>query len=356
MKKIILAAGGTGGHLFPAVALSEELTKKNIDTLLITDKRHADLAIKSGLKIKIISSASSSGGIIKKAKSVLIILKGIIEARAIIKKEKADAVIGFGGYPSLPTMIAALTLGKKTIIHEQNSVLGRTNRLLAQFVDKIATSFPTTMYTEKYSAKTISTGNPVRASVAKVREMPYQKPDNDSKFNILITGGSQGAKIFGTLITNAILAIDKKYHPKIKVIQQCREEDIAQVNDDYKKAGVEADVAPFFSDMPKRLAEAHLVIARAGASTISELTVTGRPSILIPLPSAMDDHQTINALSLEERAACFLLKQTDATPETLAKMITDYIKKPSLLEKQAIRAFELGEEHAAKKLLDVVVG
>jgi len=311
MKTVILASGGTGGHIFPAIAVSDELIKRGYRTILITDIR-AEKYIKNNSKIErcfseihTISTSSLAGNIFKKVNAAKDIGIGYFQAQKIIKDVKADIVVGFGGYPSFPTMYSACSLSRSnpnllTLLHEQNSVLGQVNAFLVDKVKKIATSFRETgLISEKNKDKQSFVGNPVRDSIKNIRDFDYKIFDDKTTFKILVVGGSQGASIFSDVIPEAIKDLPDDIRNKIRIDQQCRKEDVDKVAKIYGDLNVSADVASFYEDIAIRIANAHMVIARCGASTVSELSVAGRPAIFVPYKYAKDNHQMKNAISFK---------------------------------------------------------
>ena len=357
-KLIVLAAGGTGGHVFPAEALAEVLLARGQRVVLITDKRFANFqtGALSRLETRTIRTGTFVGTPIKKILGALGLLAGVAQAWLLLRKLKPDVVVGFGGYPSFPTLFSAAKLGIHTVIHEQNSVLGRANRLLAGKVDNIATSFPTTlMMEEKDKVKIVVIGNPVRASVKAIRNLPYSPITQDGKVNILVTGGSQGATIFSKIVPAAIAALPDNLRARIRVDQQCREADVEATRAAYAQLSINADIAAFFVDLPTRLAGAHLVIARSGASTVFELAVAGRPAILVPLPTSMDNHQYYNANAFEDVGGGWLMSQDGFTAASLAARLEAFITAPDTLINAAENAKKLGYENAAENLADMVL-
>lgn len=354
---VVLAAGGTGGHIFPAEALAEELTLRGHKAILITDARREQytFAQTNNIDVHVVYTKSPKGGLSGKVKAVAGIFIGLYQAKKLLKKIKPDVVVGFGGYPSLPTVLAALILNIKTVIHEQNSVMGRVNRHLATMADKIATSFADVRFIgKKDQKKIILTGNPVRPHIKAVRELPYPALDKDSHLHILVTGGSQGASVFSEIIPEALVSLPKDVKNRIRIDQQCRKEDIDMVRKIYEDAGINADLATFFNDMSARLASAHLLICRAGASTIAEITASGRAAILVPYMHATDDHQTHNARAISDKGAAFLMPQKIIRADLIAEYIKDFLARPEALVKTAVNAFELGIIDADKRLADVV--
>jgi len=351
--RIILAAGGTGGHVFPAEALAEELLARDYkNVFLISDKRANDYkGTLAGLERFTIRSGTFGRGLLTKLTAVADVFIGIVQARKILKNLQPDVVVGFGGYPSFPTLYAASLLGIPTIIHEQNSVLGRANRLLVKKVNAIATSFKKTqLIEEKYQAKTYFTGNPVRAGIKAINEVNYSELAQEGIMRILVTGGSQGATIFSKIVPEAIAALPEAHKKRIRIDQQCRKEDVDFTRAAYQKLGISADIAAFFSDIPARLAAAHLVIARAGASTIAELTAAGRPSLLVPLPNSMDNHQYYNAIELETAGGAFMMPQDGFTALALSAKIESFLNLPEKLAKAAVSAKNCGKIQAASDL------
>lgn len=357
-KTIILAAGGSGGHIFPAEGVAEVLLARGYKVILITDKRFANF--KTGalaqVETRTIQTGTNAGSFFKKIAGLIGLGVGIVQARLMLAKLKPDCVVGFGGYPSFPTIFAASSLKIPTIIHEQNSVLGRANRLLAGRVEVIATSFPETlMLAEKDQAKIVVTGNPVRASVRSLRFIPYSTISGDSKVNILVTGGSQGASIFSQVVPAAIALLPAHLRARIRINQQCRAEGVKATKTAYETLKINADIAAFFPDIPARLAGAHLVIARAGASTIFELAASGRPAILVPLPTSMDNHQDHNASAFEAVGGGWVMTQDGFTAASLAARLEEFLTSPDTLAKAAENAKKLGVENAAEVFVDEIL-
>lgn len=354
---VVLAAGGTGGHIFPAQALAEELVARGIRVTLVTDKRFANYTQSfDRVEVKIIRSGSMSGSFIRRALNIVNILVGIWQARNILKSLQPIAVVGFGGYPSFPTMVAAALTHCYSVTHEQNSVLGRANRLLALYVTKIATSFMRTSHVpQQVQSKMVFTGNPVRGSIRALHEVPYPSVSMDGKVNVLVLGGSLGATVFSKVVPEAIRLLPVELRNRIRLDQQCRKADIDAVRAAYDAMGVNANLATFFDDVPARLASSHLVIARAGASTVAELLVAGRPAILVPYPRAMDDHQTFNANTIEDCGGGWLMPEGGFTPQALADKLEQFLNLPNLLADAAAKARAAGHPNAAKLLAHLVL-
>jgi UDP-N-acetylglucosamine--N-acetylmuramyl-(pentapeptide) pyrophosphoryl-undecaprenol N-acetylglucosamine transferase len=352
---IVLAAGGTGGHLFPAEALGHELRARGYSVHLVTDSRAERFAGKFPAdEIHVVPSATiGSKNPIAVARSLLTLWRGMRAARRLFGKLKPKAVIGFGGYPTVPPLLAASGMGIPTIIHEQNAVMGRANKMLAQKVKAIAGGF-LPEGSGKYADKTIVTGNPVRPDVIAASATPYKPSGPDDVFNLVVFGGSQGAQFFSAAIPSALCLIDADLRKRIHVVQQARPEDKDKVASCYSKLGMPADVSPFFSDMPAKIADANLVICRSGASTVSELAVIGRPSVLVPYPYALDHDQAANAAALKAKGGAEVIAQSALTPEKLSDIIRTAMADPARLDAVAKAARETGKPQAATALADLV--
>lgn len=354
---ILLAAGGTGGHLFPAYALAEELGRRGYIVDLVTDMRGDRYGTGfPARKVHQIPSATLTGkSPVAVAQTVWTLSKGIGAAVKLLGKIRPAVVIGFGGYPTFPPLMAARLRGIKTVLHEQNAVLGRANRMLAARVDAIATSFERVKYLDgPLIAKAHLTGNPVRDVVIQLTSRPYWTPDTADYVNLLVFGGSQGARYFSDTLPPALAQLPQEIRPRLRIVQQAREEDVERVRQAYRELGIAAEVAPFFVNLPEIMAEAHLVIARAGASTISELTVMGRPSILVPLPHALDNDQLNNALTLAESGGAWCIEQEDLDAQRLAHELQRLIGEPILLLEAANAARGQGRPDAVQRLADLV--
>jgi UDP-N-acetylglucosamine--N-acetylmuramyl-(pentapeptide) pyrophosphoryl-undecaprenol N-acetylglucosamine transferase len=355
-RAVLLAAGGTGGHLFPAQALSEELRRRGIPVELATDERAGKYAGSFPARaIHTIPAATpTGGGFVSKVMAALQLGRGTLTARGVIKRTKPLCIVGFGGYPTVPPVMAATMLNVPSILHEQNAVMGRANRFLAKRVSRIATGFPNmTSPDETIQAKIVHTGNPVRPAVIEAAKIPY--PDTSGgRLRVLVTGGSQGARVMADIVPPAIEAMAPEMRARLDVVQQARGEDEARVSDAYKELGLAAEVAPFFSDLPQRMAWAHLVIARSGASTVSELAVIGRPAILVPFPFALDNDQAANAAHLARTGAVEVVRQNDFTVEWLAAALTRMVLRAEGLTARAEAAKSAGVPDAAARLADLV--
>lgn len=356
MTTIVLSAGGTGGHLFPAQALAAELIRRKRRVVLMTDARGRTYE-KSfpGASIATVPSASpSNASAVGRLLVPLRIMAGVVASSRKLSKQKPAAVVGFGGYPSLPVMIAAWLAGLPTVIHEQNAVLGRVNRLLATRMRAIAASLPFARFAPKDANRVHLTGNPVRAEAVALSQAPYDPPNETDPIRILIFGGSQGAKVFGEIVPPAFASLADSVRNRLEIVQQVRPEELDTIRSAYAKIGIRAEVQAFFNDLPHRMAAAHLVICRSGASTVSELTVIGRPSILVPYPFATDDHQTANATVLEDAGGAWLVRQPDFTIEMLSALLAEIFVQPDELARRAEAAASLGKPDAAQRLADLV--
>jgi UDP-N-acetylglucosamine--N-acetylmuramyl-(pentapeptide) pyrophosphoryl-undecaprenol N-acetylglucosamine transferase len=352
---IVLAAGGTGGHVFPAQALAEVLSARGWRIALLTDSRGTAFGDQvAGLESYRIKAARIGGGAWSKLKGLTQLGLGFFQARKILRGLAPSAAVGFGGYPSVPTMWAATGARIPTLVHEQNAVLGRANRLLASRVDRIATSFdPDIVVRPNQRGKTLLTGNPVRSAIRDIANAPYPRRQTENEpLSLLVFGGSQGARILSDVVPAAIASLPAAIREKLQIVQQCRAEDLDRVRQVYSKAGIEADLAPFFDDMPVRLAAAHLVIARAGASTIAEVTTAGRPIILVPFKHAMDDHQTANARAIDITGGGWMMPEDDFTEVALAAKLQTLLTDLDLLPAAAAHARDAGWPDAAERLAD----
>ncbi len=354
---VVLAAGGTGGHVFPAEALAAELAGRGVRLSLVTDRRGGALGGYLGAveTHRIRAGGLAGKGVVARLRSTPELAWGTVQARALLKRLGPDAVIGFGGYASVPTMLAASFAGLQTAIHEQNAVLGRANRLLARRVGRIATSFAVVDGLPADAAgKVTHTGMPVRPESAAVRERPYPSLAGDGPVHVFVFGGSQGARVFSDVVPEAVGRLSESWRLRLRISQQCRPETLEDTRGAYRELGVEADLSAFFGDVPERLAAAHLIIARAGASTVAESTAVGRPAILVPYPFAIDDHQTVNARCVDEAGAGWLMPEGAFTPEALAARLESLFGRPAVLDRAAACARAAGRADAAVRLADMV--
>ena len=354
---VLLAAGGTGGHLFPAQALAEELQRRAIIVDLVTDMRgdRYGTGFPARQVYRVPAATLAGRSPMAMARTAGLLARGLAVAYRLLGKVRPQAVIGFGGYPTFPPLKAASLRGIPTAVHEQNAVLGRANRMLAKSVSRIATSFETTRFLgPELQAKAVLTGNPVRAAVIEAAQRTYAKPDPAGQIELLVFGGSQGARFFSEVVPPALALLPADLHGRLNVVQQARAEDLDRVVAAYRDSGSRAEVAAFFRDLPQRMAAAHLVVGRSGASTVAELTVIGRPSILVPLPHALDNDQLQNAARLAESGAAWCIEQKDLSPERLAGDIGALLGDPDRLEAASAAAKRLGRPDAVGRLADLV--
>jgi UDP-N-acetylglucosamine--N-acetylmuramyl-(pentapeptide) pyrophosphoryl-undecaprenol N-acetylglucosamine transferase len=353
---ILLAAGGTGGHVFPAEALGHELRARGYSVHLVTDSRAERYAgTFPADEIHVVPSATfGSKNPIALARTGWKLWTGLRAARRLIGRLKPLAVVGFGGYPTVPPLMASTAMGVPSMIHEQNAVMGRANKALAGKVQAIAGGFlPETE--GPYADKTVTTGNPVRPAVLTASVVPYVASRGSDPFRLVVFGGSQGAQYFSSAVPTALSLLDQAERDRLAVTQQARPEDKDRVTSCFAKLKAPADISSFFSDMAERLATAHLVICRSGASTVSEIAVIGRPAILVPYPHALDHDQAANAAALVGTGGAQVVPQSDLSPERLAALVSAAMKEPERLEKMAAAAKSAGRPNAAILLADMVV-
>jgi len=358
----VLAAGGTGGHLFPAEALANELLGRGIRVHLASDGR-ADSMFRGlpGVETHRVRAGQFGGAPGPAVRGLAELVLGIMQARRLLRRLGPTIVIGFGGYPSVPTMLAAVHLRLPTLVHEQNAVLGRANRLLAPRAQRIATGFPTTAGLRLADRIRVEhTGNPVRRAILSVGGAGYQVPEPNRPIELLIIGGSQGARALGDIVPSALAALPEGLRKMLQVSQQVRPEDLSAVAEEYRKTGIAADLSTFFDDVPARMARAHLVISRAGASSIAELAAIGRPAVLIPYPYATDDHQTANARAFARAGGGWVIPQAGLSPRSLAIYLDRLLADQAALSAAAHHASAFGRRDAAQCLarlaLDLVPG
>ncbi|MDP4874388.1 MAG: undecaprenyldiphospho-muramoylpentapeptide beta-N-acetylglucosaminyltransferase [Sphingorhabdus sp.] len=355
-RHYVLAAGGTGGHLIPAFALGQELLNRGHHVALITDARGAKIP---GCPEKIATHILPAGRITKSPRSWLPGIRAIAEGRTMARRLYASfeptAVVGFGGYPAFPALLGAFAEKIPAIIHEQNAVLGRVNRFTARQVNTIATAYPDVLrLSPRYASKVHLVGNPVREDVLALRDEPYPPLLADGIFRVLVTGGSQGATILSDIVPDGLARLPLNLRRRLQVTQQCREEDIETVRQAYAAHDIPAELATYLPDLPERLGWAHMVIGRAGASTVSELTCAGRPAILVPLPSATDDHQSYNVKEMVAAGGARAIAQPAFTAVELAKQIEKIALEPGALENAAKAAKSCGRPNAVADLADLV--
>lgn len=367
-KLIALAAGGTGGHMFPAQALAQELKRRGARILLVTDKRGARFAENFGDddRIEISAASPSIGGPVAKAAAAVSLAGGFLTARRALKRMQPAAAVGFGGYPSFAGMQAASALNIPYGVHEQNGVLGRANRLLVGRAAFVAHAFPILEKMPAKAQRALSAagrlhevGNPVRDAVKALADSDFASPEPDTPIRLLIFGGSQGASLFSEIAPRALERLPKAIRSRLYVVHQARDAEAAMVKAVYDQAGIAAEIAPFFKDLPARIANAHLVLARAGGSTVTELSIIGRPSVLVPLAIAMDDHQTGNARALSDSGAdgaqgAILLPEAGFSEEALTAALKPLLQEPRRLGVMAAAARGRVRQGAATALADLV--
>jgi UDP-N-acetylglucosamine--N-acetylmuramyl-(pentapeptide) pyrophosphoryl-undecaprenol N-acetylglucosamine transferase len=352
---VMLAAGGTGGHLFPAQALAESLVKRGFEIHLMTDHRVREYGKNfPASQVHVVPSASPSLSL-SLPKNGLTLASGFFKARSILKKFKPLAVAGFGGYPSFPPLFAAASLKIPSLVHEQNAVLGRANKVLANRVDVVASSFPNVVgIPESAKSKLTFTGNPVRAIALAHAGWAYPEPKPYGPFSLVVFGGSQGAKFFSDFMPDVFKLMAEPDRKRLRLVQQCRAEDLDRVSTLYKQLNIQAELNAFFGDMPTRIAGSHLVVCRSGASSIAELGVIGRPAILVPLPHAIDNDQLKNAQSFAAAGAGWVLPQKELMPAEFAAFLSRLMSEGETLKRAAECALKHGRPDAAERLADVV--
>ena len=350
---IVLAAGGTGGHLFPAEALAHELKGRGWSVHLATDERaNRYSAAFPADDIHIIPSATlGPRNPVAMIRTLLTLWRGVREAQRVFARIKPSAVVGFGGYPTLPPLFAATRIGLPTMIHEQNAVMGRANKALAGRVTAIAGGFlgPDGAASKE---RVHITGNPVRPDVLAAMDIPYSRPDT-GPINLLVFGGSQGAKFFSDMVPEAIALLPEPLRRRLRVTQQARPEDEARVRTAYGKLGISAEISPFFEAMAERMASAHFIICRSGASTVSEIAAIGRPALLVPYPYALDHDQAANAAALKAQGGAEVRAQDELTAEAMAGLLEDLVSRPERLSSMAAAAKRTGKPEAAQLLADL---
>lgn len=357
-RHYVLAAGGTGGHLIPAFALAQELHRRGHHVALITDQRGAAIPGKPDfLPAHVLPAGRFGKNPLKWPAAIGAVMEGRRMALQLFESFQPSAVVGFGGYPAFPALLAARAAKLPCLVHEQNAVLGRVNRLLAPRVDAIATAFPdVARLPAKYAKKVHLVGNPVRPEVLALRDEPFPSLTEEGLLRVLVTGGSQGARILSQVVPDGLSMLPVALRSRLQVIQQCRPEDLDMVRERYAAHGIPAELATYFEDMDARLADAHLFIGRAGASTIAELTAVGRPAILVPLAIATDDHQAANTREIVGKGGARAIRENAFTAKELAKQIQALAMRPDTLANAAHAAWNCGRPNAAKDLADLLEG
>lgn len=351
--RVALAAGGTGGHTFPAQALAEALVDRGHKAMFITDHRGriANGAI-AQQDIHRLSVLSPAGGMVARARSAISLIRAYGEARGLLRAVAPDAVVGFGGYPSAPTVFAASRLGLPLILHEQNAKLGKTNRWMSRQATAVATSFAGVA--ESGTGELVMTGNPVRRAVVLLRDSQYSQPAIDGPFNLLVTGGSQGARSLAEKVPAALERLDSGLRERLWVTLQCPRASLAESRERLTRAGIASEVAEFFDDIAGRIRSSHLVISRSGASSVCELAVAGRPAIYVPYPHHADQQQLHNARALTDAGGGWVMEEKDLSPKSLADLLSGLTREPAQLAAAAQSARECGLPDAADRLADLV--
>jgi UDP-N-acetylglucosamine--N-acetylmuramyl-(pentapeptide) pyrophosphoryl-undecaprenol N-acetylglucosamine transferase len=357
--RILLAAGGTGGHMFPAEALAHALLARGLAVDLATDERGGGFGDRlPQVTVHRIASGGVAGkGLAARLRNFARLGVGFMQSRNLLRQLRPVVVVGFGGYPSIPPLSAAQRSGIPTLLHEQNAVMGRANRFLAKRAAQLALSFDQVQFAESVpTARRTVIGNPVRPEISAIADAPYIAPHVGEKVRLFVMGGSLGARVFGKAVPEAIALLHQDLRNRLAIAQQARAEDLAQAQADYRALGLTAELKPFFEDVPQRLRDAHLLITRAGASTLAELTAAGRPAVLVPLPNSIDDHQMANARALTGAGGGWLLPESTLSPAALAKILEEVLADPARLETAAAAAKNLGKRDAADRLADLVIG
>jgi len=355
--RVVLAAGGTGGHMYPAQALARELLARGIEVALLTDRRGGGFGpdLPQVETYRISAGGLTGKHLLHRLLGIARLALGLIQARRLLRRLRAEVVVGFGGYPSVPTVLAAAQQGRRVVLHEQNAVLGRANRLLAGYAQAIATSFDRVdAVAPRDREKLHVTGNPVRPAIAALGRRPYALPDGNDRLRLLVIGGSQGAAVFNEVVPAALCRLPADLRARLAVSQQVRGPVMEEVTASYRAGGIDCELKPFFDDMAERLADAHLVIGRSGASTTAELTAAGRPGVLVPYPFATDDHQTSNAKRLAEAGGAWVISHSTLSPESLAECLEPLLRDPAQLVRAAQAARAAAHDEAARILADLV--
>lgn len=351
----LLAAGGTGGHVFPAEALARELLGRGARVALVTDARGGRFSDELVVPVYRVKASPLGKGFFRRALNVLTMGVGVLQATFLLRKLRPAAVIGFGGYPSVPLLYAAARTGVPIVLHEQNAVMGRANRALLPMAKVLGLSFPhVAALPEAPKTRIVHTGNPVRPAFAALRASPYPTPTEDGPFRILVLGGSLGASVFSQIVPKALALLPESLRRRVFVTQQCRAPDMEEARAAFAGAGVEAELAPFFKDVPERMGQAHLIIGRSGGGAVAELTAIGRPAILVPFPHGHAGEQTANAEAIAQAGGAWLIPQAAFTPEALAVRLEALMALPANLAKAAAAARAWGTVTAADALADCV--
>ncbi|HEV2652398.1 MAG TPA: undecaprenyldiphospho-muramoylpentapeptide beta-N-acetylglucosaminyltransferase [Rhizomicrobium sp.] len=356
MSVIVLSAGGSGGHLFPAQALAGELQKRGKKIVVMTDARfkNYETAFPGAVIETVPSAAFSDRSALRLMSAPFEIAGGLVMSLIKLARIKPAAVVGFGGYPSVPVMVAAILSRTPTAILAPDALLGRANRLVMNHVRLIAANLPLVRFLPRDMSKVVYTGNTLRPEVVALAGAPYDAPVDGGTLKLLVFGGSQGARYFSETVPAAIAMLAPEQRARLSIVQQCRPEDLEAAKSSYAASGVKAELAPFFGDLPRRMADAQLVICRSGAGTVSELAVIGRPAIMVPLPHALDDNQTPNADALANAGGGWRVRQAELTPARLAEMLTAILQSPAALSERAANARAIALSDGTTRFADAV--
>jgi UDP-N-acetylglucosamine--N-acetylmuramyl-(pentapeptide) pyrophosphoryl-undecaprenol N-acetylglucosamine transferase len=353
-RPVILAAGGTGGHMFPALSVAAELRARGQPVVIACDERGARY-LGPDLEHRLIQAASPTGRLGTRLRGLGRLAVGLGQSLRLLRKVRPVAVVAFGGYAAVPIGLAAALLRIPLLVHEQNAVLGRANRLIVRRAARLALSFAATRGAEQVpAARQVVTGNPVRAEVAARRARPYQAPSREQPLRVLVVGGSQGARVFSEVVPAGVARLTEPERARLALAQQCRPEDMERVASAYAALGFEAELAAFFHDLPQRMTDSHLIVSRAGASSVAELLALGRPALLVPFRFAAEDHQRANAEAVSRAEAGWLIEETRFDAEALAGKLRICLEEPQQLSALARRAAEVGRTDAAAALADEV--
>jgi UDP-N-acetylglucosamine--N-acetylmuramyl-(pentapeptide) pyrophosphoryl-undecaprenol N-acetylglucosamine transferase len=356
--RILLAAGGTGGHMFPAEALAQALLKRGLGVDLATDERGGGFGDRlPQVKVHRIASGGVAGkGVGARVRNFARLGLGFLQSRGLLRRLRPAVVVGFGGYPSIPPLAAAQRAHVPTLLHEQNAVMGRANRFLAKRAAHLALSFDQVKFADMVPAERRTvTGNPVRPDISAIADAPYVPPQAGGPLRLFVMGGSLGARVFGKAVPEAVALLPQDLRGRLAIAQQARADDLANAQAAYNALGLSVELKPFFDDVPQRLRQAHLLVTRAGASTVMELAAAGRPAVMVPLPNSIDDHQMANARALESIGGGWLMPESTLTPKALATVLETALGDPKRLEQAAAAARSLGKRDAADRLADLVM-
>lgn len=359
-KRIMVVAGGTGGHLFPAQALSQALIDDGFDVHLITDKRglnYREQLSRTSPKLQLHSTSSAPiyAGLFGKIKSAISIIWGMVQSFVMLMRYRPAICVGFGGYPSFPFMRMAQLLNKKTILHDSNAVLGAANQALMREATALAISYKETeSLPSRYKTKSHLIGNPMREAIIKATKSPYNTPTPNTDFHLFVTGGSQGATLFGQIIPHAVKSLPDHYQKRLVVTQQCRNDDLETVKAIYKSTSVRTEIAPFFESIADKIAQSHLIVCRSGATTVSEITAIGRPAIYVPMTVHSDEQQKKNALAVVDNQAGLLMVEDSFTVENLSERLETLMNTPESLSDMAKKAKDMGVLDATARFVKLI--